>query len=92
MIEQEYNPTSNEILRHSSINLYKDDLEDQIVSLEKCLQKFYDVEKLSDKTYCSNCKDHTDHQKSFETFRPPPVLTIQLKRFRQIQQNKWRKQ
>lgn len=53
LIEQEYNPTSNEIMRHNSINMYQDDLEDQIVSLEKCLKKFHDIEKLSDKTYCS---------------------------------------
>ena len=28
LIEQEYNPNSNEIMRHNSINMYQDDLED----------------------------------------------------------------
>jgi len=91
MIEEEYNPMSNEIMRHSSIeSLLETDDEEKVISLEKCLQKFHDVEKLTDSTYCSKCKDHQTHQKSFEIFRPPPILTIQLKRFKRIG-NQWRK-
>ena len=76
MIEEEYNPMSNEIVRHSSIEISETDDEEKVISLEKCLQKFHDVEKLTDSTYCSKCKDHQTHQKSFEIFRPPPILTI----------------
>jgi len=90
MIEEEYNPTSNEIMRHPSIYRFEDDVEDQIVSLEKCLKQFHDIERLPDTVYCRQCKTHKDHQKYYETFRPPPILTIQLKRFKRIG-DRWRK-
>ena len=76
MIEEDYNPTSNEVLRHSSVYKVDQDDDEKIVSLEKCLKKFHDIEKLTDQTYCSKCKEHQNHQKSFEIFRPPPILTI----------------
>ena len=57
MIDKFYNPTSGEIMRHPSIYEHEDDVEDQIVSLEKCLENFYDVEKLEEEMYCSKCKD-----------------------------------
>lgn len=76
MIEEEYNPTANEVMRHPSINQFEDDVEDQIVSLEKCLKQFHDIERLPDTVYCRQCKMHKEHQKSYETFRPPPILTI----------------
>ena len=56
MIEAEYNPTANETMRHPSIFKFDDDVEEQIVSLEKCLQKFHDFEKLSDEIYCGQCR------------------------------------
>jgi ubiquitin C-terminal hydrolase len=84
MIEEEYNPTSNEVMRHSSLENFETDDEEKVISLENCLKKFHDVEKLTDSTYCSKCKEHVSHQKSFEMFRPPPILTIQLKRFKRI--------
>jgi hypothetical protein len=38
MIEEEYNPMSNEIMRHSSIeSLLETDDEEKVISLEKCL-------------------------------------------------------
>jgi hypothetical protein len=61
MIEEEYNPISNEIMRHSSIEGFEQDDEEKVISLEKCLQKFHDVEKLTDSTYCSKCKEHENH-------------------------------
>lgn len=60
MIEEDYNPTSNEIMRHSSINMMDNEIEEQVVSLDKCLQKFHDTEKLLDQVYCSQCKEHTN--------------------------------
>ena len=65
MIEDEYNPSSNEILRHSSIMSEEADMEEEVISLEQCLQKFHDIEKLTDPIYCRGCKTHRDHQKSF---------------------------
>ncbi len=90
MIEEEYDPTSNEIMRHPTIQTFADDPDEQIISLETCLKKYHEVEKLSDEIYCSKCQKHREHSKSFETFRPPPILTIQLKRFKRIG-NTWRK-
>ena len=37
MIEQEYNPTSNEIMRHPSIYDFEEDVEEKIISLDNCL-------------------------------------------------------
>jgi hypothetical protein len=37
MIEEDYNPTSNEMMRHSSIEGFEDDDEEKVISLEKCL-------------------------------------------------------
>lgn len=51
---------------------------------------YHDVEKLPDQVYCGECKEHRLQQKSFEIFRPPPILTIQLKRFKRIG-TAWRK-
>tara|TARA_B110000285_G_scaffold38264_1_gene41516 strand:- start:520 stop:666 length:147 start_codon:yes stop_codon:yes gene_type:complete len=48
MIEEEYNPISNEIMKHTSIYDFEEDVEEKIISLENCLQKFHDVEKLTD--------------------------------------------
>lgn len=39
---------------------------------------------------CDKCKKNTQHSKKLEMFRPPPVLIIQLKRFRQVGAH-WRK-
>lgn len=65
LIEEQYNPTSAEIMRHPSIYEHDDDVEDQIVSLERCIDKFHDIEKLDDETFCSKCASHRTHQKSF---------------------------
>ena len=37
MIEQEYSPTSNEIMRHNSIFDFEEDVEEKIISLDNCL-------------------------------------------------------
>jgi len=41
--------------------------------------------------YCGECKEHKDHQKSIETFKPPPILIIQFKRFFRLAGNHYRK-
>lgn len=35
---------------------------------------------------CEKCGFETLHQKMFEVSRPPPILTIKLKRFQKINQ------
>jgi hypothetical protein len=37
MIEEEYSPTSNEIMRHPSIYDFEEDVDEKIISLENCL-------------------------------------------------------
>ena len=43
-------------MRHSTIYQHEEINEEQAISLEKCLQKFHDIEKLSDTMNCSKCK------------------------------------
>ena len=84
MIENEYDPKSNEIMKHESTLEENELVEERKISLEDCLQQFHAVEKLTEQVYCSHCEEHTNSQKSLQNFRPPPVLIIQLKRFKQI--------
>lgn len=56
MIESEYNPISNETMKHQT-TLESEDLDDQEISLEDCLEKFHAVEKLTDKVTCNVCMD-----------------------------------
>ena len=45
MIEEEYNATSNEILRHKSVSQFENDAaEESIISLEHCLEKYHESE------------------------------------------------
>jgi ubiquitin C-terminal hydrolase len=48
------------------------------------LRKFHEVEEIgsNDHIYCGNCKKPQSHLKKLEIFRPPPVLIVQLKRFK----------
>jgi ubiquitin carboxyl-terminal hydrolase 4/11/15 len=39
---------------------------------------------------CTRCQEDKQHTKRLDVFRLPPVLIIQLKRFRQVG-NQWRK-
>ena len=48
LIQNDYDPTSNEVLIHSSIHRFDDDFEERIISLDNCLKKFHDKEKLGD--------------------------------------------
>jgi ubiquitin C-terminal hydrolase len=60
MIEQEYDPSSNEIMKHESTNEIEF-MEDKAISLDDCLRKFYDIERLSDELYCKSCEEHMIH-------------------------------
>lgn len=54
------------------------------MNLEDCLRKFHEIEEIgsNDHIYCSACKKPQAHLKKLEIFRPPPVLIVQLKRFK----------
>ena len=84
MIETEYYPKSNEIMKHFTSMANSEVQEEKMISLEDCLTKFFGTEKLQDQLYCSGCQDHMYFQKNLMNFRPPPVLVIQLKRFKSV--------
>ena len=63
LIEEDYSPVSSEIMRHSSIYEHQADTQEQEISLEKCLEKFHDVERLDEPSYCARCRNHHNHQK-----------------------------
>ena len=84
MIETDYNPKANEIMKHESTS-HTEHSEEKVISLNDCLQNFFSTEKLQEQVFCRTCDEHKVFSKSLENFRPPPVLTIQLKRFKSIE-------
>jgi ubiquitin C-terminal hydrolase len=91
LLEEDFNQLANEIVRHKSTEEELIDEDDQIVTLQSCLQKYHAVEKLEGEVNCEGkCKKPSLHLKTLQTFRPPPILSIQLKRFKKIGTN-WRK-
>ena len=81
-----YNPQVSEVIEHASVN--QDNEANSIAaqnytSLDDCLTKFHKPELLENEMRCKKCSDLTPHIKRLEIFIPPPVLIIQLKRFRQ---------
>jgi hypothetical protein len=83
LIEDDYNQLANEVIHHKSTE-DKDIQDDGFINLEDCLKKFHEVEEIgsADHIFCSNCKKPQGHLKKLEVFRPPPILIIQLKRFK----------
>ena len=55
MIEEFYNPAINENLKHQSSENVQIDEEDQIITLESCLRKFHQLEKLDEEVKCEKC-------------------------------------
>lgn len=83
LIEDDYNQSVNEVIQHQSTE-DKDIQDNGFINLEDCLRKFHEVEEIgsADHIYCGNCKKPQGHLKKLEVFRPPPILIIQLKRFK----------
>lgn len=50
------------------------------------LLDFHKTKPLSKKQMCEKCGFETGHLKMFEVSRPPPILTVKLKRFQKINQ------
>ena len=61
----------------------KEEEDDGIMTLAKCLKKFCKEEQLEegDEWYCSKCKDHVLAKKKMEFFYLPKILIICFKRF-----------
>lgn len=52
------------------------------VTLENCLEKFIDVEKIIDAGFkCEGCKKAVNVEKDITLFRFPKLLVVHLKRF-----------
>lgn len=58
--------------------------ESQQITLMDCFQEFRKPEMLDDdnKWYCNKCKDHVRATKQMELFKAPPILVVNLKRFK----------
>jgi ubiquitin C-terminal hydrolase len=54
------------------------------VSLRDCFSQYRNVENLGsdDLWYCSKCKDHVEATKQLDLYTIPPVLIIDVKRFK----------
>ena len=83
LIEDDYNQLVNEVIHHKSTE-DKEIQDDGFINLEDCLKKFHEVEEIgsADHIFCRNCKKPQGHLKKLEVFKPPPILIIQLKRFK----------
>lgn len=59
--------------------------ETQQITLRDCFEEFRKPEMLDDenKWYCNKCKDHVRATKQMEMYKPPPILIVNLKRFKQ---------
>jgi ubiquitin carboxyl-terminal hydrolase 4/11/15 len=83
LIEEDYDHEVSEVINHSS-TLDKDIQDDGHINLEDCLKKFHEVEEISTNEHimCSNCKKPQVHLKQLSIYRNPPILIVQLKRFK----------
>jgi ubiquitin C-terminal hydrolase len=85
-LSTDYNQLASEVVDHSSVK--QEHLEDasfvNYTSLDDCLVKFHKPEALKNELRCVKCNDVTHHLKKLDVFRPPPILFITLKRFRQV--------
>jgi ubiquitin C-terminal hydrolase len=85
LIEEDYNQAVNEVIYHSSITEEKEVQEEGALTLDDCLKKFYETEQMTEASElinCTVCKKPQPHDKKLDLNRPPPVLIIQLKRFK----------
>ena len=91
-LAESYNPIANEVVEHASTRKKANEINDQsnYTTLDDCLTKFHKTEQLENENNCEKCKSNQVHYKSMKVFIPPPVLIIQLKRFR-LYGNQWRK-
>lgn len=55
------------------------------ITMQDCFQEFRKEEILDqdNKWYCNKCKEHVQATKQLEIYKAPPILIINLKRFKQ---------
>ena len=84
ILDEGYNAVANEVVEHASTKLQAAAAVDQsnYTTLDECLTKFHKTEQLDNEVRCDKCNTRQIHNKKMEIFIPPPVLVIQLKRFR----------
>ena len=84
ILTEGYNAVANEVVEHGSTRKQAAAVVDQsnYTTLDECLTKFHKTEELDNPVKCDKCKTSQIHYKKMEMFNPPPVLVIQLKRFR----------
>jgi len=71
LLEEQYNPTSNELLEHSTVSLLQAEAESaasSVTSLDDCLVKYHKREELEDKMKCKTCKNEQTHYKTVDLF------------------------
>lgn len=63
--------------------------ETDTITIDDCFNEFKRQELLDEdnKWYCSKCKEHVQATKQLEIFKVPPILIINLKRFKQSKQS-----
>ena len=84
---------ANEVIEHASTRKKAHEVGASLqnyTTLDDCLTKFHKTEQLENEVNCEKCRTPQVHLKRMEIFIPPPVLIIQLKRFR-LYGNQWRK-
>jgi len=74
----------------SSVRTTDDKEEEGRTTLDSCLKKFHEAERLgkTDEWFCSKCKKFQQATKKFDLWKIPKVLVIHLKRFQYSKYNR----
>jgi ubiquitin C-terminal hydrolase len=71
LLQEQYNPTTNELIEHTSVNQLtaeKVNEASSITSLEDCLFKFHKREELENTLHCRGCQGQQLHTKRLDIF------------------------
>jgi ubiquitin carboxyl-terminal hydrolase 4/11/15 len=79
--------TDGQLLNEDSLNFNQN--EENTITIDDCFNEFKRQELLDEdnKWYCNKCKEHVQATKQLEIFKVPPILIINLKRFKQSKQS-----
>lgn len=79
--------TDGQLLHEDGLNFNQN--EETGISIDDCFNEFKRQELLDEdnKWYCNKCKEHVQATKQLEIFKVPPILIINLKRFKQSKQS-----
>lgn len=68
------------VINHESTKKTKDD--NRTRSLDECINLFLEKENLDEQIHCSKCKKQQNFYKKYDIDRLPPILILNLKRFK----------